>query len=896
MSRLPVHPIPDFPGCDARVSSAFGSQSRLSSSAAPLAPLGGGGASFLPALCLVTILLTLLFPALACAAVTSPKSPADWIAATDDALVDSYLSPADTGPEIPLTTLTAAWTETARKIASSGTPIPTSYAAETGRLRARLQQALVVEMAAAVARGDLAQAKALRVDLPLPRGVSSVDGALLLQTLGSSADPAKRADAAKALAREAVTWQTTRARTLLDEAVRSTQDKTPMPRRLLERLAEAATLADVPQDLLNICGVPPRAAQSRPGGDRTISSEFGTLAKADWASLTPQLESLRKSIESGLPSLLSDAERERRERLLLKLLQLTPKEYASGVRDGAVTVPLEYREAVTFTRQARQILGELSPLWLSRFADKRQALETLESTLDRAEKLIGTKAPQAEVVNTFESSAGIVKTDFGVSLRRSGTTADIVDEVMVETRSLLNQSLAAALAGKWAEAEQLRLEAYTTFDPDLESRLLPRDPQLALDIERLLLDGIDKPGVKALLDNRAPAAELQEAFAAASAAMDRAAAMLKSGVSPTAAVFNASSIVLREGIEGLLVIVAIFAGLRGPENASRRRWFWVGILGSVAFSLFTWVLSQTIITSLHAYGEVIEAVTGVLAVGVLLLITNWLFQQVYWRQWVTSLKSQATVGSSRWQIITAGFLVGYREGFETVLFLQGLAIDAGGTNVGIGVAIGAATLILLGFFALKLGMKLPYYHILLVTAVMIGAVLLMFVGTTARAFQTVGWLPVHRLLPGSWPVWMGSWMGLFNTVESVAAQLGVAMLVVGTWRWARWKAKAKGKAARERRLAMPARPLTAVDTGGCRADLAGCCSLATLGVGCCGKVLAIEGESELQQTLRALGLSSGEVVECVFRCEQQAKVEFKIRGATHTLTHADASRVLVLSD
>src|SRR6185312_11332498 len=119
--------------------------------------------------------------------------------------------------------------------------------------------------------------------------------------------------------------------------------------------------------------------------------------------------------------------------------------------------------------------------------------------------------------------------------------ADIVDEVMLETRSLLSQSLAAALAGEWKMAEQHRLEAYTTYDPELEARLLPRDPQLATDIEHLLLDGLDKPGVKVLLDQRAAQPALEAAYTRVNDALARAAVQLKSGISPTAAVVNAAS-------------------------------------------------------------------------------------------------------------------------------------------------------------------------------------------------------------------------------------------------------------------------------------------------------------------------------------------------------------------
>ena len=263
------------------------------------------------------------------------------------------------------------------------------------------------------------------------------------------------------------------------------------------------------------------------------------------------------------------------------------------------------------------------------------------------------------MTSTLKTAEKVLTGDLGVNLSRRGTTADIVEEVMLETRSLLSQSLASALAGNWKEAERQRLEAYTTYDPELEARLMPRDPAVG-DRHRTPVAGrLDEPGVKVLLQKEAGAADLEAAYGRVNEALNRASTLLKSGISPSAAVINGASVVLREGLEGLLVIIAIFAGLRGPENARRRRLFWVGILGSAAATGLTWALSQTVITGLQAYGEVIAALTGIVAIGVLLLITNWLFHQVYWKQWITTLKSQAAAEeSSTWALITVGFAVG----------------------------------------------------------------------------------------------------------------------------------------------------------------------------------------------------------------------------------------------
>lgn len=733
------------------------------------------------------VLLLCLFTtgaAFAAPADDAARSWDEWSAAIDKTIVDAYAAPEKFIPLPPLPDdVAAALSANAASLIQSVPAAETTTSAHAAFIRARAQQALVLELADAVSKGDVDRARVWRARLFKPRGTSSAQGALILQNL--PAGDQQRADAAKELVREAITWQTTRARQLLDEAVRSTRKPVAMKHRLSERVIEAMTLADLPADVRTVAGL------TTPSVATGTQEKLTALQSAEWAQVTAPCEALRRAIESTLPSLLTPQEQARRERLLLKLVVLVPREYIAGVRDGQITVPLEYREAVTFTAQARQMAGELAPLWLSaeQGAGRQPIIERLESSLAKADELIAAKAPGEQIEAALADARDAMEKGIGINLKRSGSTAEIVEEVLLETRSLLNQSLAAGLSGNWAEAEQLRLEAYTTFDPDLEARLLPRDPQLAIDIETLLLDGITSPGVKALLDRRIGGTELETAYALVNEKLEIAGALLKTGVDPRAAAINAASIVLREGLEGLLVIVAILAGLRGAENRHRRRLMWLGVLASGVVTALTYLLSQTILSQLHAYAETIEAITALLAIGVLLLITNWLFHQIYWNQWVTTLKSQATDGESPWQLVSVGFLIGYREGFETVLFLQSLVMDVGGGPVGIGVAVGLLILVVLGVAALKMGLKLPYFKLLMLTALLIGIVLIAFVGNGVRAMQTIGWLPVHRIASIRWPSWLGQWLGIYNTWETVIAQVLMSGTVIGTWRVSRWKAK-----------------------------------------------------------------------------------------------------------
>ena len=63
------------------------------------------------------------------------------------------------------------------------------------------------------------------------------------------------------------------------------------------------------------------------------------------------------------PILLSPTDVTRLQRLLARFVDVIPKEYHNGVQNGAVVIPLEYKEAAQFTQQAQSLVNELAPVW-----------------------------------------------------------------------------------------------------------------------------------------------------------------------------------------------------------------------------------------------------------------------------------------------------------------------------------------------------------------------------------------------------------------------------------------------------------------------------------------------------------------------------------------------------
>ena len=377
----------------------------------------------------------------------------------------------------------------------------------------------------------------------------------------------------------------------------------------------------------------------------------------------------------------------------------------------------------------------------------------------------------------------------------------------------LDRMEAAAGAGQYRQAEQARLEAYAFFEFGPERRLKAFDPGLALDIEGAIWFGASgQPGLAKLIADRAPRRELRQARLALDEQLADAAATLGDSASSATVVTNSAILVFREGLEAVLILAAITASFVGVRRRLRRPVMVGALLGLLA-SILTWVIASTLIESLATSGEKLEAITGVVAIAVLLLVTNWFFHRVYWSEWIgrfhrrrktlekidrTGFISAQAVG-----FVLLGLTSVYREGFETVLFLQALQVSAGTATVVEGAALGLALTFAVGAVTFLLQRKLPYKRMLVVTGVMIGFVLVVMVGQTARTMQGVGWLPISPI-GAEPPYWLGVWFGVYPTWETIGAQVVAAVFVIGSYFVAKEvKVKRPGRRARRRAEAAP---------------------------------------------------------------------------------------------
>jgi high-affinity iron transporter len=264
------------------------------------------------------------------------------------------------------------------------------------------------------------------------------------------------------------------------------------------------------------------------------------------------------------------------------------------------------------------------------------------------------------------------------------------------------------------------------------------------------------------------------------------------GLSPAAMILSTAVLVFREGLEAILVLAAVTAGMARTGRKDHLRAVPVG--GGLAFlaSIATWFIVVAVISNVSAPALDVQAATGLLAIVVLLVIMNWFFHKVYWTGWIGNHSNRRKkimeaesegANSSRtfWGLALLGFTAIYREGFEIVLFLQNLRLRAGDALVLEGTAVGLGLTAIVAALVFMANKKLPFKKMLVTTGVLLGAVLLIMVGEEAQEMQQAGWLHTTMIHHLPIPDWAGVWFSVFPTVQTLTAQVLAAALVIGSY-------------------------------------------------------------------------------------------------------------------
>ncbi len=333
----------------------------------------------------------------------------------------------------------------------------------------------------------------------------------------------------------------------------------------------------------------------------------------------------------------------------------------------------------------------------------------------------------------------------------------------------VGESVAAYRAGERVAARQLAIRAYLEGYELIETSLSNVDEKLMREGER------DMMALRDLIRTDAPSAEVEAQAKRVVVMLERAREKLDAGaLSPEATFTSALVILLREGLEALLVVAAIIAFLIKANRRDALVWVHAGWGGAVALGFVTWAVASYAIEVSGAHREITEGVTGLIAAAMLVYVGYWLHGKASARAWQSFI--QESVGSALasrtlWALAGVSFLAVYREMFETVLFYQALWIQAGesgrGAFVG-GAAAGAAALAAIGWGLFRYSLRLPLGPFFNTMSALMCVLAVVLAGKGVAALQEAGLVGASSVSVPSVPL-----LGIFPTVQTLAAQAAV---------------------------------------------------------------------------------------------------------------------------
>ncbi|VVN73624.1 cytochrome c/FTR1 family iron permease [Pseudomonas fluorescens] len=338
------------------------------------------------------------------------------------------------------------------------------------------------------------------------------------------------------------------------------------------------------------------------------------------------------------------------------------------------------------------------------------------------------------------------------------------------TASTLDKSLAAYRAGDHEQAYDLSVAAYLEGFELVESSLDNVDANVRKDTEKSLM------AYRQSLQDGLPVAQVEQRLDSAKAKLQQSAGLLGSdGLSWSLSYISGLLILLREGLEAILVLAAILAFLRNTGQQSAVRSVNVGWGLALVAGLATWALAAYVIDVSGAQRELLEGCTALFASVMVLWLGVWMHDRRHAAAWQNYIKSSLVGGGGRFGFAILAFFSVYRELFEVILFYETLWLQSGPAGHNAVLAGGATALVLLiglAWVILRGSAKLPLALFFGINAALLCALSVVFAGHGVKALQEAG-------IFGTRPVafFDFDWLGIHADAYSLSAQ-AVAILAI----------------------------------------------------------------------------------------------------------------------
>jgi high-affinity iron transporter len=337
-------------------------------------------------------------------------------------------------------------------------------------------------------------------------------------------------------------------------------------------------------------------------------------------------------------------------------------------------------------------------------------------------------------------------------------------------RLRLAESLAAMHAGDRATATTLGLSAYLDGFEPIEPLVGARNKSLLIAVENAMLgyrSAVAKGGVA---DADAAARTLQHLFAQVETELGEAKA------DPMTTFVGALTILLREGVEALLIVIGIIAFLRKAQRNDVLPHVHAGWIGALVAGGLTWLAATYLVTISGASREVSEGVGSIFAALVLLSVGLWMHQKSSagrWQEYLNEKLSAAMTRRSAWSLFALSFIAVYREVFETVLFYSALAADDNGGALLGGFVAALVLLAIIAWVLLRSSARMPIGKFFSLTSGFVAVLAVILIGKGVAALQEAGWIGVTPVNFARIDI-----LGVLPTMETLASQAVLLIIIV----------------------------------------------------------------------------------------------------------------------
>ncbi|EGH70444.1 cytochrome c/FTR1 family iron permease [Pseudomonas syringae] len=338
------------------------------------------------------------------------------------------------------------------------------------------------------------------------------------------------------------------------------------------------------------------------------------------------------------------------------------------------------------------------------------------------------------------------------------------------TSVTLDKSLAAYKAGDREQAYDLSVAAYLEGFELVESSLDNVDANVRKDTEKSLM------AYRQSLQDSMPLPQVAQKLEAAKGKLKESADLLGSdGLSLSLSYISGLLILLREGLEAILVLAAILAFLRNTGQQSAVRSVNIGWGLALLAGLATWALAAYVIDVSGAQRELLEGATALFASVMVLWLGVWMHDRRHASAWQDYVKSSLVGGGGRFGFAVLAFFSVYRELFEVILFYETLWLQAGPAGHDAVLAGGATALVLLvglAWIILRGSAKLPLSLFFGINAALLCALSVVFAGHGVKALQEAGIFGTRPV-----PFFEFDWLGIHADLYSLGAQ-AIALIAI----------------------------------------------------------------------------------------------------------------------